>query len=68
MLLSTSQIVSFVTYYCYGVKSDRILDSIEELKHFHGIEIRSHDSFIIPLMIKENRAMHVFHCFIMSSS
>ena len=37
-------------------KCDRIFDSIEELKHSHGIEIRSRDSFLIPLMIEENRA------------
>ena len=33
-------------------KCDRIFDSIEEL---NVIEIRSHDSIIIPLMIEENR-------------
>ena len=30
-----------------------MFDSIEELKYSHGIEIRSRDSFIIPLMIEE---------------
>ena len=34
-------------------KCDTIFDSIEELKHPHGIEIRSRDSIIIPLMIEK---------------
>ena len=48
---STNQIVRFVNY------CDGIFDSIEELKHSYGIEIRSRDSIIIPLMIEEKRAM-----------
>ena len=43
-------------------KCDRIFDSIEELKHSYGMELRSRDSFIIPLMIEENRAkFSLFH-------
>ena len=29
---------------------------LKNWKHSHGIEIRSRDSFLIPLMIEENRA------------
>ena len=43
-------------------KCDRIFDSIEELKHSHGAEIRSRDSIIIPIMIEENRTkFSLFH-------
>ena len=48
---STNQIARFVNYYC-----DRIFDSIEEFKTLPGMQIRSRDSFVIPLMIEENRA------------
>ena len=43
-----------MNYYGYG-KSGRIFDSIEKLKTFHEIEIRSLDAIIIPLLIAENR-------------
>ena len=53
---STNQIARFVNYYCYGVNVIEFSIRLKELKTPHGIEIRSRDSIIIPLMIVENRA------------
>ena len=53
---STNQIARFVNYYCYGVNVIEFSIRLKNQKHSHGMEIRSRDSFIIPLMIEENRA------------
>ena len=53
---STNQIVRFVNYYSYGVNVIEFFIRFENRKYSHGMEIRSLDSFIIPLMIEENRA------------
>ena len=53
---STTQISRFVNYYCYGVNMIEFSIRLKNCKHSHGIEIRSRDSIIIPLIIEENRA------------
>ena len=53
---STNQIATFVNYYCYGVNMIEFSIRLKNLKHFHGIEILSRDSIIIPLMIEADRA------------
>ena len=53
---STNQIARFVNYYCSRVNVIEFSIRLKNLKHSHGIEIRSRDSFVIPLMIEENRA------------
>ena len=53
---STNQIARFMNYYCYGVSVMEFSIRLKNGKHSHGIEIRSIDSIIIPLMIEENRA------------
>ena len=53
---STNQIARFVDYFCYGVTVIEFSIRLKNCKHSHGIEIRSRDSIIIPLMIEEIRA------------
>ena len=53
---STNQITRFVNYYCYGVNVIEFSIRLKNLCHSHGIEIRSRDSIMLPLMIEENRA------------
>ena len=52
---STNQIARFVNYHCLRVNVIEFSIRLKNLKHSHGIEIRSRDSFVIPLMIEENR-------------
>ena len=52
----TNQIARFVSYYCYSVNVTEFSIRLKYCKHSHSIEIRSRDSIIMPLMIKENRA------------
>ena len=54
---STNQIAIFVNYCCYGVNVIKFSFRLKNLKHSHGIETRSRDSIMIPLMIEENWAM-----------
>ena len=53
---STNQIVRFVNYYCYGANVIEFSIGLKNWKRSHGIEIRSRDSIVIPLMIVENSA------------
>ena len=53
---STNQIVRFVNYYCQGVNVIEFSVRLKNWKRSHGKEILSRDSFIIPLIIEENRA------------
>ena len=53
---STNQIARFVNYYCYSVNVVEFSIRLKNGKHSHGIEIRSRDSIIIPLMIEEKRS------------
>ena len=54
----TNQITRFVNYCCYSVNVIEFVIRLNEgLKHSHGIEIRSRDSIVIPLIIAENRAI-----------
>ena len=52
----TNQIARFENHYCYGVNMIEFSIRLKNRKHSHGMEIRRRDSFIIPMMIEENRA------------
>ena len=59
---STNQIARFVNYHCYGVNVMEFSIQLKNWKHSHGMEIRSRDSFIIPLMIEETGpSFSLFH-------
>ena len=53
---STNQIARFVNYYCKRVNVIEFSIRLKNRKHPHGIEIRSRDSVVIPLMIEKNGA------------
>ena len=53
---NTNQIARLVNYDCYGVNVIEFSFRLKNLKLSHGIEIRSRDYIIIPLMIEENMA------------
>ena len=53
---SSNQITRFDNYNCYDLNVIEFSIRLQNRKHSHGIEIRSRDSIIIPLITEENRA------------